>query len=151
MNASPSGGIFNGARFNRPNLPVTAEMVARKTRTPMKQAIAIWALKPSFLSDAATISGDGVSPAASAAAIGSPPGSAIATFSADDGRRFGSSSRHLRIKRSTAGSRSLTRSVGLVCVPVRRLPVNISYKTRPSEYKSLRVVTSLPAFCSGDM
>ena len=34
---------------------------------------------------AATISGDGVSPAASAAASGSPPGSAAATASADAG------------------------------------------------------------------
>ena len=56
---------------------------------------------------AATISGDGVSPAASAAASGSPPGSAAATASAEGGRCAGSRSRQRRITRSTAGSRSL--------------------------------------------
>ncbi len=39
---------------------------------------------------AATISGEGVSPAASAAAIGSPPGNAAATCKADEGLCDGS-------------------------------------------------------------
>ena len=52
---------------------------------------------------AATISGDGVSPAASAAASGSPPGSAAATASAEAGRCAGSGSRQRRIARSIAG------------------------------------------------
>ena len=48
---------------------------------------------------AATISGDGVSPAARAAASGSPPGNAADTASADAGRRAGS-------RRDSAGSRA---------------------------------------------
>jgi hypothetical protein len=63
---------------------------------------------------AATISGDGVSPAASAAASGSPPASAAATAIADDGRRAGSLSRQRTITRSTAGSMSGIRVDGLV-------------------------------------
>ena len=43
-------------------------------------------MREAWLRTAATISGEGVSPAASAAAIGSPPGSAAATCKADDGR-----------------------------------------------------------------
>ena len=52
---------------------------------------------PSVSPAAATNSGDGVSPAARAAASGSLPGSAAATASADAGRRAGSGSRHWRI------------------------------------------------------
>src|SRR4029077_12383397 len=52
----------------------------------------------------ATLSGDGVSPAARAAASGSPPGSAAATARADGGRRAGSGSRQRRRTRSTIGS-----------------------------------------------
>ena len=67
---------------------------------------------------AATISGDGVSPAASAAASGSPPGSAADTASADAGRCAGSRSRQRRIARSIAGSRSRTTDDGVATVPV---------------------------------
>ena len=67
---------------------------------------------------AATISGDGVSPAARAAASGSPPGSAAATASAEAGRSAGSCSRHLRITRSIAGSRSRTTDEGVEIVPL---------------------------------
>ena len=56
----------------------------------------------SFDPAAATISGDGVSPAASAAASGSPPGSAAATASADAGRASGPA-------RGSAGSRARPR------------------------------------------
>ena len=57
----------------------------------------------SWLPAAATISGDGVSPAASASANGSPPGNADETASAEDGRPAGSGSRHFRITRSMEG------------------------------------------------
>ncbi len=53
---------------------------------------------------AATISGEGVSPAAMAAARGSPPGNAAATAFADAGRLAGSGSRQRRMARSVAGS-----------------------------------------------
>ena len=57
---------------------------------------------------AATMSGEGVSPAARAAATGSPPGSAAATDSAEAGRLRGSGARQRRMTRSTAGSMSFT-------------------------------------------
>ncbi len=94
--------------------------------TTAKHAIAVRGRKPSFPSEAATICGEGVSPAARAAAIGLAPGIAIATLSADEGRRLGSSSRHRRMTRSMAASRFLTRSEGLDEESPRRLPVNIS-------------------------
>ena len=96
---------------------------------------------------AASISGDGVSPAASAAASGSPPGSAAATASADPGRCAGSRSRQRRITRSIAGSRSRTIDEGVVIVAAvvqllrdrrtswrrtRARPVKISKRIRPS-------------------
>ncbi len=55
---------------------------------------------------AATIAGDGVSPAASAAASGSPPGSAADTAIALAGRSVASRERQRWITRSTAGSSS---------------------------------------------
>ena len=61
---------------------------------------------PAVCPCAATISGEGVSPAASAAASGSPPGSATITASALGGRFSGSGSRHRRMTFSTAGSTS---------------------------------------------
>ena len=51
----------------------------------------------------ATISGDGVSPAANAAASGSPPGSSAITESAFAGRFNGSGSRQRRMAFSTPG------------------------------------------------
>ena len=59
---------------------------------------------PSFDPDAATISGEGVSPAAIAAASGSPPGNASASCATDAGRAFGSRSMQRRMRRSTTGS-----------------------------------------------
>jgi hypothetical protein len=53
----------------------------------------------------ATISGEGVSPAASAAASASPPGRAAATASAERGRSAGSFSRQRSIARSIEGSK----------------------------------------------
>src|SRR5580765_2490110 len=61
----------------------------------------------------ATICGDGVSPAASAAASGSPPGRAAATASAETGRSKGSLCRQLRMTRAAAGSNPSTRLEGL--------------------------------------
>ncbi len=151
LNASASGGSGSGDIPSSVVLWLTRTSATSIATTPTKHAIAVRGCRPSFSPDAATISGDGVSPAASAAAIGSPPGSAIATFNADEGRLRGSVSRQRRITRSIVGSRSLTSEVGVVCESPGRRPVNISCNTRPSEYRSLRVVTSLPAFCSGDM
>jgi hypothetical protein len=73
-------------------------------------------LRPPSGPAAATISGDGVSPAAKAAASGSPPGSAAATASAEVGRWVGSLSRQRRMTRSTAGSSPETWVVGIVGV-----------------------------------
>src|SRR5215469_6180010 len=86
-NARTSCGI-SGSKVYVRDLPPRASVPIERDNnnaTPAKQRIAVRAEKPSFSPDAATISGDGVSPAASAAAIGSPPGSAIAIFSADEG------------------------------------------------------------------
>jgi len=71
---------------------------------------------PSFNPDAATISGEGVSPAAIAAASGSPPGSATANCATDPGRERGSRSMHRRIRRSTTGSTPSLISDGAVGV-----------------------------------
>jgi len=67
---------------------------------------------PSLDPEAATIPGDGVSPAASAAASGSPPGSAAATCATELGRARGSFSRQRMITRSTTGSMSRVISEG---------------------------------------
>ena len=67
--------------------PTNATSVAR-------HASAIAGVIPTVSPAAATALGDGVSPRASAAAIGSPPGSAADTASADAGRSAGSFARH---------------------------------------------------------
>src|SRR5205085_1359862 len=75
---------------------------------------------PSTLPAAATISGDGVSPAANAAASGSPPGSAACTLSGVGGRFAGSGSKQQRITFSTAGSTSAATLVMLLrCIACR--------------------------------
>lgn len=121
--------------------------------------------KPSSFPAAATILGEGVSPAARAAARGSPPGSAADTASADAGRRAGSFSKQRRIARSTAGSISVMIVDGWVGLISRcnrtssetvaalnaAFPVNISYRTKPREYRSLRIDSPLPENCSGAM
>ncbi len=89
---------------------------------------------------AATISGEGVSPAAIAAARGSPPGSAAATSDAVAGRFSGSLSRQRRMARSTAGSMSetwLDGVRGVVCSRTRRnsvsvLPENAAFPVKSS-------------------
>src|SRR5438132_7393474 len=94
---------------------------------------------PSF-DDAATISGEGVSPAASAAAIGSPPGSAAATCNADEGRSSGSFRRQRSITFSIDGSRPLTISEGVVgVVSLRR---NLTNSPRVGASNALRPVRS---------
>jgi hypothetical protein len=78
---------------------------------------------------AATIWGDGVSPAASSAASGSPPGSPSSTCAADRGRNDGSDSRQRRMIRSTTGSRSEAcrlREVGGVSERTRFHPARVS-------------------------
>ena len=72
------------------------------------QMIAARSASPPSPPAAAIIAGEGVSPAASAAAKGSPPGSAAATSVADFGRADGSFSKHRTIARSTVGSMSAT-------------------------------------------
>ena len=97
---------------------------------------------------AATISGDGVSPAASAAASGSPPGSAAATASADPGRSVGIAfeapedhalDRRIEIAHDRRGRRScvplslqLRRDRSASWLRTARRPVKISKSTRPS-------------------
>jgi len=96
-------------------------MTASPAITKAKQTTAVRTEMDSDSPAAATISGEGVSPAASAAA----------TARALGGRWRGSSSRQRAITRSTAGSMSLT-SVETLGGAVRResskarLPVNIS-------------------------
>jgi len=68
---------------------------------------------PATAPAAATISGDGVSPAARAAASGSPPGSAAEMARAVAGRLAGSGSRQRRMTFSTAGSMSAATEVML--------------------------------------
>jgi len=85
---------------------------------------------------AATISGDGVSPAASAAARGSPPGSDADTRIAEAGRRAGSLSRQRTIASSIAGSSVFTIVVGAVnapdwCRSISSLSVFASKARRP--------------------
>ncbi len=53
-------------------------MTRSRTTTDASSEIAIAGFKPPCFGAAATISGEGVSPAASAAASGSPPGKAAA-------------------------------------------------------------------------
>jgi hypothetical protein len=86
----------------------------RSKHTPSKHNNPIRGFSPSVSPAAATISGDGVSPAASAAANGSPPGSAADTCNAEMGRFAGSFSRHRSITRSISGSRSRTSVDGFV-------------------------------------
>ncbi len=86
---------------------------ASRAKAPIRASAAFGLRIPSSPA-AATISGEGVSPAASAAASGSPPGSAAATASAEGGRWRGSRSRQRSTARSTAGSRPSTRAVGRV-------------------------------------
>src|SRR5262245_57718441 len=84
------------------------------TTIPNRQATAVTGRSDPSFGAAATISGDGVSPAARAAARGSPPGSAAATSIAEEGRLDGFFSRQRRITRSTFGSISFTCEEGLL-------------------------------------
>ena len=120
---------------------------------------------PPFPPLAATSSGDGISPAAIAAASGSPPGSAAATWTTFAGRSPGSFSRQRCIIPSTAGSISRTMPdkrlgdtwsrmrTSSAMDPARNtgFPVNISCRVRPNEYMSECSPTAPPASCSGDM
>src|SRR5579863_1598 len=117
----------------------------------IKQATATRGRRPTVSPAAATICGEGVSPAANAAASGSPPGKAAATLSTFAGRAEASVSRQRRITFSTIGSRSFTTDDGLLgpgrlgVLPSRslagaddfsvkaRFPVKTSYNTRPNE------------------
>src|SRR5271166_6255884 len=106
------------------------------------QIPALLGRNPADSPDAATNCGEGVSPAASAAASGSPPGRAAATLKTFAGRAEGSFSMQRRMTRSTIGLRSLTTDEGLLGVlspsppglaAKARLPVNTSYSTSPRE------------------
>ena len=70
----------------------------------------------SGVADAAINSGEGVSPAAKAAAIGSPPGNDADTTATDSGLSDGSGDKQRRIDRSTAGSISLAWPESAWCV-----------------------------------
>ena len=86
----------------------------------------------SVMPAAATISGDGVSPAASAAASGSPPGSAAATASAEAGRALGIRLRQRMIAAldRPGRGRARSRSAGR-CRPARGWRIS-SARFRPS-------------------
>ncbi len=109
-----SGDFLSGTRrcsATRPDISITS---ASPTSTDASSATATGGRSAPCFGAAATISGEGVSPAASAAARGSPPGSAAATASAVAGRACGSRSRQREMTRSTTGSRSGTSFEGLV-------------------------------------
>src|ERR1700691_1384742 len=125
-----------------PRNVTTPKAISRET----KYATAILGRSPAVSPDAATICGEGVSPAASAAASGSPPGRAAATLSTVAGRADGSVSRQRRMTRSITGLRSLTTDDGRLTVlsllvrdfsgdfsEKARLPVKTSYSTSPRE------------------
>lgn len=80
--------------------------VARRSATTTEASIdqACPGERAPTLPAAATSAGDGVSPAATAARSGSPPGSAAITRCAEAGRSWGPSSMQRRITFSTAGS-----------------------------------------------
>src|ERR1700726_2503624 len=81
-------------------------------RTAAMQATATRGRSPEVSPDAATNCGEGVSPAARAAAKGSPPGKAAATLKTVAGRAEGSFSKQRRMTRSTTGLRSFTTDEG---------------------------------------
>ena len=89
--------------------------------------------RPAVSPDAATNCGEGVSPAASAAASGSPPGNAAATARAVAGRAEGSVSRQRRITFSTIGSRSFTTDDGRLGVRSARACTSFAgdFRERP--------------------
>ncbi|HEX3131215.1 MAG TPA: hypothetical protein VH394_28020 [Thermoanaerobaculia bacterium] len=88
-------------------------MLPKQARTtPARQASATPRFSPPTLGAAATISGDGVSPAARAAARGWSPGSAAASRRAEAGRVDGSSPRHWSTAASTRGSSCGTKTEG---------------------------------------
>ena len=145
--ASTSGGLGNGTRFGNCALSASTAVAASPRTISSRQPQAIAGRSPSFSPAAATISGDGVSPAASAAASGSPPGNAAAICRAEAGRFAGFFSRQRSITRSTRGSMSFKCADGAVGALFSRsraissyvaasygfFPVNISYITKPRE------------------
>ena len=122
----------------------TPTSISRKAPRQIPPTLGV---NPIFSPLAATSSGEGVSPAANAAASGSPPGSAAAICTTLPGRRVGSFSRHRRITRSIAGSMSGTTlesvlgedsslnftSSATESARYTGWPVNTSCSTRPSE------------------
>ncbi len=154
-----------GTRFARAECWDKKTTRSSPATTLPSRAQALAALSPPSSPAAATISGDGVSPAAIAAARGLPPGKAAATCIAERGRDAGSFSRQRRITRSTAASISgvsleggvgcsrkcLARQSETLLASQGRLPVYSSNKTIPSEYKSLCTVAGLPSKDSGAM
>jgi hypothetical protein len=142
-----SGEFGNGTTAEYAFRPSSQTPDTRPTMSKSSSGMAT--LKDKLPSEpaAATIWGDGVSPAAKAAASGSPPGKAAAMTTADWGRRFGSGSRHRSITRCTSGASlapdPLVVSVcATVCCAERlawtslpcctRSPVNNSNSTSPS-------------------
>src|SRR5580658_4465307 len=85
---------------------------AKPSSTATRQITALRGRNPADSPDAATSCGEGVSPAASAAANGSPPGRAAATLRTVAGRADGSVSKQRRMTRSMIGLRSLTTEDG---------------------------------------
>jgi len=98
-----SGGCLSGSRATVCARGARKIAVTNTAATHASSAMAARGRSASLGPEAARRSGDGVSPAASASASGSPPGSDTATSSADAGRRFGSGSRHLRMALSSRG------------------------------------------------
>src|ERR1700722_19675133 len=86
---------------------------ARPRSAAASVGIAIFQDSAAVLPEAATTWGEGVSPAAGAAAKGAPPGRLAATARADAGRLEGSEARQRRMAHSAAGSSSFGSDDGL--------------------------------------
>lgn len=110
---STSGGFSSGTRFIRCTWGLVKQKTIIPTAIPTSAAIATFGERPSVGPAAATISGDGVTPSASAAASGSPPGRLADSARADAGRILGSGSRQRRMARSTVLSKSPINVEGL--------------------------------------
>src|ERR1041384_3497998 len=82
--------LFKGTCWYNVVVRESKQVATRRTTTAASNETATAGFKPPCFGAAATISGDGVSPAASAAASGSPPGNAAATCSVVAGRFAGS-------------------------------------------------------------
>ena len=135
--SSAAGALPAGTFSSSRKLLPTSGTSARPTSVSPSRPQANAGRRPVDSPAAATSSGEGVSPAASAASSGSLPVSIAATTSGDAGLRRGSFSRQPRIARSTAGSSPATSADGSIGRSSRCLRV---YSTSDLPSKARRPV-----------